>query len=163
MSQNRAQKLLAYLGDVAVNGSSIKGQMGEPGLKTEAIIPSIKDTADPNKVIDTSEPCQRGWRNIIVKEGPEAFAKAIRAYKGCVSLIAARVTGSETLSSSSWTRRGGMLTNPCSLLVCEPSIWPISPRRLVTLCRMPTLWSAGVALRSMSQCDFYMRTHGTGW
>jgi pyruvate carboxylase len=26
-SQNRAQKLLAYLGDLAVNGSSIKGQM----------------------------------------------------------------------------------------------------------------------------------------
>ena len=25
-SQNRAQKLLAYLGDIAVNGSSIKGQ-----------------------------------------------------------------------------------------------------------------------------------------
>jgi pyruvate carboxylase len=26
LSQNRAQKLLAYLGDLAVNGSSIKGQ-----------------------------------------------------------------------------------------------------------------------------------------
>ncbi len=26
-SQNRAQKLLAYLGDLAVNGSSIKGQI----------------------------------------------------------------------------------------------------------------------------------------
>lgn len=26
-SQNRAQKLLSYLGDVAVNGSSIKGQI----------------------------------------------------------------------------------------------------------------------------------------
>jgi pyruvate carboxylase len=26
-SQNRAQKLLGYLGDLAVNGSSIKGQM----------------------------------------------------------------------------------------------------------------------------------------
>ncbi|KAK8844019.1 pyruvate carboxylase [Kwoniella newhampshirensis] len=81
-SQNRAQKLLAYLGDIAVNGSSIKGQMGEPGLKTEAIIPPIVDNADPTKVVDTSEPCLKGWRNIIVNEGPEAFAKAIRAYKG---------------------------------------------------------------------------------
>jgi pyruvate carboxylase len=86
-SQNRAQKLLAYLGDVAVNGSSIKGQMGEPGLKTEAIIPEIRDTEDPTKVIDTSSSCQNGWRNIIVNEGPEAFAKAIRGYKGCVSLV----------------------------------------------------------------------------
>ncbi len=59
--------------------------MGEPGLKTEAIIPSIKDNADPTKTVDTSEPCQKGWRNIIVTEGPAAFAKAIRDYKGCVS------------------------------------------------------------------------------
>ncbi len=42
-SQNRAQKLLAYLGDLCVNGSSIKGQAGEPGLKTEALIPKIVD------------------------------------------------------------------------------------------------------------------------
>jgi pyruvate carboxylase len=75
---------LAYLGDLSVNGSSIKGQMGEPGLKTEALIPVITDNADPTKVVDTSVPCQNGWRNIIVNEGPEAFAKAIRGYKGCV-------------------------------------------------------------------------------
>jgi pyruvate carboxylase len=84
-SQNRAQKLLAYLGDVAVNGSSIMGQMGEPGLKTEAMIPVIVDNNDSSKVVDTSVPCENGWRNIIVNEGPEAFAKAIRGYKGCVS------------------------------------------------------------------------------
>ena len=30
LSQNRAQKLLAYLGDLAVNGSSIKGQTVNP-------------------------------------------------------------------------------------------------------------------------------------
>lgn len=88
-SQNRAQKLLAYLGDVAVNGSSIKGQSGEPGLKTEAMIPVIRDNKDNSKIIDTSEPCQNGWRNIIVNEGPEAFAKAIRGYKGCVSVFRA--------------------------------------------------------------------------
>lgn len=69
---------------MAVNGSSIKGQAGEPGLKTEAIIPEIRDNVDSSKVIDTSVPCTKGWRNIIVNEGPEAFAKAIRAYKGCL-------------------------------------------------------------------------------
>jgi pyruvate carboxylase len=83
-SQNRAQKLLNYLGDLAVNGSSIKGQAGEPGLRTEAFLPQITDNADPTKVVDTSVPCQKGWRNIIVNEGPEAFAKAIRNYKGCL-------------------------------------------------------------------------------
>jgi pyruvate carboxylase len=83
-SQNRASKLLAYLGDLAVNGSSIKGQMGEPGLKEEATIPVLQDRDDPTKKLDTSKPCQEGWRNIIVNEGPEAFAKAVRAYPGCL-------------------------------------------------------------------------------
>ncbi|KAJ9109170.1 hypothetical protein QFC21_000499 [Naganishia friedmannii] len=83
-SQNRASKLLAYLGDLAVNGSSIKGQMGEPGLKEEATIPVLQDRKDPSKKLDTSKPCQEGWRNIIVNEGPEAFAKAVRAYPGCL-------------------------------------------------------------------------------
>ncbi|TYJ59072.1 pyruvate carboxylase [Cryptococcus floricola] len=82
LSANRAQKLLAYLGDIAVNGSSIKGQSGEPGLKTEAIIPTIVDAQ--GKPCDTSKPCLTGWRNIIVEQGPEAFAKAIRNYKGCL-------------------------------------------------------------------------------
>src|ERR1700709_2667635 len=40
-SQNRAQKLLAYLGDVAVNGSSIKGQIGEPKFKADILMPEL--------------------------------------------------------------------------------------------------------------------------
>ncbi|KAF2185003.1 pyruvate carboxylase [Zopfia rhizophila CBS 207.26] len=81
-SQNRAQKLLAYLGDLAVNGSQIKGQIGEPKFKGQIIIPTLHDTA--GKKIDVSEPCQKGWRNVILKEGPEGFAKAVRANKGCL-------------------------------------------------------------------------------
>ncbi|KAI9739565.1 MAG: pyruvate carboxylase [Cirrosporium novae-zelandiae] len=81
-SQNRAQKLLAYLGDVAVNGSSIKGQIGEPKLRSEIIKPILYD--DAGKELDVSTPCTKGWKNIIDKEGPAAFAKAIRANKGCL-------------------------------------------------------------------------------
>ncbi|GAA6058691.1 hypothetical protein JCM10212_003379 [Sporobolomyces blumeae] len=81
-SQNRAQKLLGYLGDLAVNGSSIKGQQGEPGLHEEIPIPTLVDPKDENKVIDTSVPCQTGWRNIIKEKGPEGFAKAVREYPG---------------------------------------------------------------------------------
>ena len=81
-SQNRAQKLLAYLGDVAVNGSSIKGQIGEPKFKGDIIMPELfgKD----HHPIDTSVPCKIGWKNILDKEGPDAYAKAIRANKGCL-------------------------------------------------------------------------------
>ncbi|KDE09592.1 pyruvate carboxylase [Microbotryum lychnidis-dioicae p1A1 Lamole] len=81
-SQNRAQKFLAYLGDLVVNGSTIKGQMGEPGLNEEIPIPAIVDPKDETKALETSEPCTTGWRNIIVEQGPEAFAKAVRAYPG---------------------------------------------------------------------------------
>ena len=82
-SQNRAQKLLAYLGDLAVNGSSIKGQAGEPGLKDEIVVPKLPNREDPEGApLDTSFPCEQGWRNIIVEKGPEAFAKAVREYPG---------------------------------------------------------------------------------
>lgn len=81
-SQNRAQKLLAYLGDVAVNGSSIKGQIGEPKFKGDIIMPQLTDT--DRKPLDISKPCTKGWKNILDKEGPAAFAKAVRANKGCL-------------------------------------------------------------------------------
>ena len=81
-SQNRAQKLLTYLGDLAVNGSQIMGQIGESKFKGDIVMPEIKDT--DGKPIDTNVPCTKGWRNIIVEQGPEAFVKAVRANKGCM-------------------------------------------------------------------------------
>ena len=81
-SQNRAQKLLSYLGDVAVNGSSIKGQIGDPKLKVDIIMPELHD--DKGQLIDTSVPCTKGWKYIIDKEGPAAYAKAVRENKGCL-------------------------------------------------------------------------------
>ncbi|KAJ8116468.1 hypothetical protein OPT61_g2117 [Boeremia exigua] len=81
-SQNRAQKLLAYLGDLAVNGSQIKGQIGEPKFKGAIPIPVLTD--HNGNAIDTSKPCEKGWRNILLKEGPEGFAKAVRKNKGCL-------------------------------------------------------------------------------
>ncbi|KAL2427166.1 Pyruvate carboxylase [Exophiala dermatitidis] len=81
-SQNRAQKLLQYLGDLAVNGSSIKGQIGESKFKGEIIMPKMLD--EHGKEIDVSVPCTQGWKSVIDKEGPEGFAKAVRANKGCL-------------------------------------------------------------------------------
>lgn len=81
-SQNRAQKLLTYLGDLAVNGSQIAGQIGEPKFKGDIIMPEL--TGEDGNKIDLSGPCKKGWRNIIVEQGPEAFAKAVRANPGCL-------------------------------------------------------------------------------
>jgi pyruvate carboxylase len=81
-SQNRAQKLLTYLGDLAVNGSQIKGQIGESKFKGDIIMPELRDAS--GAIIDTNIPCTTGWRNIITEQGPEAFVKAVRANKGCM-------------------------------------------------------------------------------
>ena len=81
-SQNRAQKLLQYLGDVAVNGSSIAGQIGESKFKGDIIMPKILDKS--GQEIDLTKPCTEGWKQIIDKDGPEGFAKAVRANKGCL-------------------------------------------------------------------------------
>lgn len=81
-SQNRAQKLLGYLGDLVVNGSSIKGQIGEPKFKGDIIIPELLD--DDGKPIDTSKPCVKGWKKVLDEQGPEGYAKAVRANKGCL-------------------------------------------------------------------------------
>jgi pyruvate carboxylase len=80
--QNRAQKLLAYLGDIAVNGSSIKGQIGEPKLKTDIIQPVLLDAA--GKPLDISKPASKGWKQVLDEQGPAGFARAVRANKGCL-------------------------------------------------------------------------------
>lgn len=79
-SQNRAQRLLAYLGDMCVNGSQIKGQIGLPKLKVPPTIPTIKNAS--GEVVDTSVPPTEGLRYLLVKEGPEAFARAVRQHRG---------------------------------------------------------------------------------
>ncbi|KAK9418557.1 putative Pyruvate carboxylase [Seiridium unicorne] len=81
-SQNRAQKLLAYLGDVAVNGSSIKGQIGEPKFKGDFILPQL--FSEDGSKIDVTHPATKGWRQILLEKGPKGFAKAVRDYKGCL-------------------------------------------------------------------------------
>ena len=56
---------------------------GEPGLKDDIVVPAFQNRDDPNgPPLDTSRPCEKGWRNIIVEHGPEAFAKAVREYPG---------------------------------------------------------------------------------
>lgn len=111
-SQNRAQKLLAYLGDVAVNGSSIKGQIGEPKFTGDIIMPELHD--ESGKPIDTTVACTKGWKYIIDKEGPAAYAKAVRANKGCLimdttwrdahqSLLATRVRTVDLLNIAKHT------------------------------------------------------------
>lgn len=83
-SRNRAQRMLNYLADMVVNGSQIKGQMGEPGIRdTDVPLPSHLPSHLPSDALN--RPCrvdEGGFRRIYLEKGPEAFAKAIREHKG---------------------------------------------------------------------------------
>ncbi|CCH61788.1 hypothetical protein TBLA_0F02480 [Henningerozyma blattae CBS 6284] len=82
-SQNRAQKLLQFLADLAVNGPSTKGQMGLPKLKSHPTIPKLHDRNNGNAAINVkqTEP-PAGWRQVLLKYGPKEFAKRVRNFNG---------------------------------------------------------------------------------
>lgn len=100
-SQNRAQKLLHYLGQVMVNGPQTPLATN---LEPADIVPTVPDTP-----VDKSRPA--GWRTVLLQEGPEGFAKKVRAHKGLLlmdttfrdahqSLLATRVRTKDLLNIS---------------------------------------------------------------
>lgn len=80
-SQNRAQKLLHYLADLAVNGSSIKGQLGLPKLSTHPTIPHLHDAQGQVINVNSTAP-PAGWRQVLLDYGPQEFAKQVRDFDG---------------------------------------------------------------------------------
>ncbi|KAJ1959692.1 pyruvate carboxylase, partial [Dispira parvispora] len=79
-SKNRAEKLLTYLGDVIVNGCRIKGQVRESKALGQIEIPHLEREGKPLNV--ASQPYPKGWRQVLLDQGPEAFAKAVRRHPG---------------------------------------------------------------------------------
>ncbi|CAG8442670.1 2342_t:CDS:10 [Diversispora eburnea] len=137
-SKNRAQNILKYLGDVVVNGSSIKGQIGEPSFKAPILLPNIRCLAGPEP-IDVSQPPAHGWRHILQEKGPEAFAKAVREYKGVLimdttwrdahqSLLATRVRTIDLLNIAPHTTHA--LANAYSLEMWGGATFDVSMRFL---------------------------------
>ncbi|MGF1469115.1 MAG: pyruvate carboxylase [Sandaracinaceae bacterium] len=73
--RNRAQRLLRYLADVVVNGPQVPG-LGLPGMgpaRPSAITPIVPDVPAP---------VPSGWRDVLTREGPAGFARAVRARPG---------------------------------------------------------------------------------
>ena len=73
-SQNRAQKLLSFLGNTVVNGCP--GDLGanlDIGTIPDDLVPAVPTIAKPS-VAET----EKSLRSVYVKEGPEAFARAVR-------------------------------------------------------------------------------------
>lgn len=82
--RNRATKLLNYLADMVVNGSQIKGQIGEPGIReNDPLLPTILPSSLPKNALKVPlKPEDGGWRYVLLQEGPAGFAKAIRNHPG---------------------------------------------------------------------------------
>eukprot|EP01029_Cantina_marsupialis_P012211 TRINITY_DN26_c0_g1_i2.p1 TRINITY_DN26_c0_g1~~TRINITY_DN26_c0_g1_i2.p1 ORF type:complete len:1184 (+),score=463.93 TRINITY_DN26_c0_g1_i2:119-3670(+) len=72
-SLNRGTKLLRFLGDMAVNGPpKALGCSGSP----------VSVDPSPLPLSTTPKEELKGWRDVYKKDGPEAFAKAIREHPG---------------------------------------------------------------------------------
>jgi len=69
--RNRAQRVLNFLGEVVVNGPTQVGASGTPPSTIDPEIPDSPAGAPP-----------AGFRRILLEQGPEAFAKAVRQRSG---------------------------------------------------------------------------------
>ena len=99
-SQNRAGKLLKYLGDVIVNGPTTPLVTGDHPTKVKVSVPETPITRPPF-----------GLKDVLRAQGPEGFAKAVRKNKGTMitdttfrdahqSLLATRVRTIDLLKIS---------------------------------------------------------------
>lgn len=100
-TQNRAQKLLYYLGTVTVNGPQTPLATGLKSATIKPIVPDHDSTVKP----------PRGFKDILDRDGPEGFAKAVRRHNGLLlmdttfrdahqSLLATRVRTIDLLKIS---------------------------------------------------------------
>mmetsp|Transcript_20320 Transcript_20320/g.43985 ORF Transcript_20320/g.43985 Transcript_20320/m.43985 type:complete len:1262 (-) Transcript_20320:124-3909(-) len=107
--QDRAQKLLRYIGNVIVNGTPKElGAVGPPPSTVDPFIPKI----EPNPGQLDSKP---SLKKIFDTQGPEAFARAVRENKGLLltdttwrdahqSLLATRMRTIDMLNISDATK-----------------------------------------------------------
>eukprot|EP00064_Thunnus_orientalis_P008642 superscaffoldBa00001045_g8665 len=70
-TQNRAQKLLHYLGHVMVNGPTTPIPVKAKPSAIDPVIPHVS-MGDP----------PIGFRDVLLRDGPKGFAKAVRAHQG---------------------------------------------------------------------------------
>ncbi|PNH09743.1 Pyruvate carboxylase 1, partial [Tetrabaena socialis] len=112
----RSSKLLTYLADMVVNGPDHPGAIGP--LPVKRVPPAL---AIPEHLKGAP---LTGWRDVLVKEGPDGWAKAVRAHKGLLitdttmrdahqSLLATRMRSHDLLKAAPATAH--ILANAGSL------------------------------------------------
>ncbi|VVC98181.1 unnamed protein product [Leptidea sinapis] len=117
-SQNRAQKILNYLGYVLVNGPATPLATNIPPSNVTPFIPPVPLDLSPEAIKkqektgeNTAIQPPKGYKQILQEGGPEAFARAVRNHKGLLlmdttfrdahqSLLATRVRTHDLLGVS---------------------------------------------------------------
>ena len=105
---NRAIKLLNYVANLAVNGHPAElGATGPPCEVTDPVVPELSQPPPP---------VPEGWKQVLERDGPDAFAKKVRAHDGLLltdttwrdahqSLLATRMRTRELLQIAPATSR----------------------------------------------------------
>ena len=70
--RNRAQRVLRFLGEVAVNGPTVSPTSDLPPGPDPELGPELRPQAG----------APQGWRRVLLEQGPQAFAAAVRAHAG---------------------------------------------------------------------------------
>eukprot|EP01025_Chloroclados_australasicus_P027830 TRINITY_DN2754_c0_g1_i6.p1 TRINITY_DN2754_c0_g1~~TRINITY_DN2754_c0_g1_i6.p1 ORF type:complete len:1182 (+),score=199.76 TRINITY_DN2754_c0_g1_i6:462-4007(+) len=112
--QIQGSRLLTYLADMVVNGPNHPGAIGPPPSN---IVPPAPMVPDREELLINQE----GWRKIIVEQGPDAWAKAVREHNGVLltdttwrdahqSLLATRMRTHDMLKAAPATSKllGGL-------------------------------------------------------
>jgi pyruvate carboxylase len=101
------QKLMHYLSDMVVNGPNHPGAIGPPSSR---IIPAVPEFPELDGAPLT------GWKDVLTAEGPEGWARKVRAHKGLLvtdttmrdahqSLLATRMRTYDLLHAAEPTSR----------------------------------------------------------
>src|SRR5690606_28628946 len=77
--RNRAQRLLRYFADVAVNGASVPGM--QPGVRPRNVTPPVPEITMVRDGPRSRRNIPEGWREVLKREGPSGFARAVRRHK----------------------------------------------------------------------------------
>lgn len=138
-SQNRATKLLIFLGEMYVNDTSVKGQRDAPMKKIDPVVPDLHDPQTGAKLDIGKDNIPRGWRQVLLDHGPEKFAQAVRDFDGTLimdttwrdahqSLLATRVRTIDILNIAPTTAHA--LSNCFSLECWGGATFDVSMRFL---------------------------------
>jgi pyruvate carboxylase len=131
-----SERLLRYLANLAVNGHPPELGVDNTKLNSQLIAPKRPVISDH---VTSGTQKSTGWRQILLKDGPEGYAKAVRDHKGLLvtdttwrdahqSLLATRMRSRELIKCAEYTNDA--LSNAFSLEMWGGATFDVAMRFL---------------------------------